>query len=320
MAGRPTRRRKRGAGGATRPERGPTFSAVRFDVEASAADAWSDGLLAAGALSVEVVDPRAGTSGEAAIFDEHPAGIPQWWPVSRLTALFAQGEDARGTVRRTAGLLKQALPAYDAFEVADRDWVTATQAQFAPIRIAEDFWIVPSWCEPPRRDACIVTLDPGVAFGTGSHPTTGLCLAWLHAHVTRDSSVLDYGCGSGILAIAAAKLGAARTIGTDIDPQAVDAANRNAMQNGVGTIFERVDALPAGTFDLVVANILANPLRVLAPVLAARVADGGRIALSGILDTQVHDVIAAYEDAFAIEPWRTAEGWVLLAGIRREER
>lgn len=297
-----------------------TFIALRFDVDATGADAWSDSLLDAGALSVEAVDPRAGTADEAAIFDEHEADAPQWWPVSRLTALLRQGDDADAVIRRAAGMIEQAVPAYDVYDVHDRDWVTATQAQFEPIRIADDLWIVPSWCEPPRPDACIVTLDPGVAFGTGSHPTTRLCLAWLREHVTPGCSVLDYGCGSGILAITAAKLGATRTVGIDIDPQAVDAAAGNARRNGVDSTFIPVDALPAGTFDIVVANILANPLRLLAPALAARTATGGCIVLSGILEAQTPEVMAAYREAFAIEAWRAAEGWVLLAGARRSQR
>ena len=294
-----------------------SFIALRFDVDASAADAWSDSLLAAGALSVDAADPRAGTPDEAAMFDERIDGSPRWWPISRLTALLRQGDDADAIVRRAAGFIEQALPAYDAYEVADRDWVMEARAQFQPIRIADDFWIVPSWCEPPRYDARVVTLDPGVAFGTGSHPTTQLCLAWLREHVTPGCSVLDYGCGSGILAIAAAKLGAARTVGTDIDPQAIEAAAGNAQRNGVDSTFMSVDALPACTFDLVVANILANPLRLLAPALAARTAGDGCIALSGILQTQRLEVIAAYRDAFAIDAWRVADGWVLLAGAKQ---
>jgi ribosomal protein L11 methyltransferase len=185
------------------------------------------------------------------------------------------------------------------------------------MRIAERMWIVPSWCEPVDPTAVNLALDPGLAFGTGSHPTTRLCLEWLALELRRQASVLDYGCGSGILAIAAAKLGASRVVGVDVDPHAVDAARANAATNGVAAAFTFPDGLGADTFDVVVANILANPLRLLAPALAARVRGGGRIVLSGVLADQAADVAAAYAPWFIIDVWRSGEdGWVALAGTR----
>jgi len=289
---------------------------VRFDVEASDADAWSDALLAAGALSVDAADPRAGTADETAIFDERADRLPQWWPVSRLTALVAADGNVETIVGAAAALAGRAAPVFETFAVAERDWVRATQAQFAPIRIDDALWIVPTWCTPPRPGAINVTLDPGLAFGTGTHPTTRLALAWLHTRVTRGVSVLDYGCGSGILAIAAAKLGAGRVLGTDIDPQAIKASTDNARVNAVTATFRSADRLPMETFDIVVSNILANPLRLLAPALAARTAEEGRIALTGILAAQADDVRAAYARWFDIRVWQDADDWVLLEGTR----
>ena len=292
------------------------YIAVRFDVEAAAAERWSDGLLEAGALSVDAADPRAGTTGEAAVFDEPDSASERWWPTARLTSLLGPGTDPSTFLSRAAALADEPVPAYETFPVADRDWVHATQAQFTPLRIEDDLWIVPTWCAPPNPDAVNVILDPGVAFGTGSHPTTRLCLAWLRERVKPGCSVLDYGCGSGILAIAAARLGAARVTGVDIDPQALRASAGNAVQNGVDVTFMHADALPDGQFDIVIANILANPLRLLASALTARTARGGAIALAGILAAQAADVCAVYTGSFDLAAWRDEDGWVLLSGRR----
>jgi len=293
---------------------GPGFVGLRFDVEAADADRWSDALLAAGASSVDAIDPREGTTDERAVFAEPADAARAWWPVTRLTALCAGGADVDSIVDTAARSIARVAPAFERFEVADRDWVRATQAQFQPIAIAADFWIVPSWCTPPRADALNLVLDPGLAFGTGAHATTRLCLRWLRKHVAAGDSVLDYGCGSGILAIAAAKLGAGRVVGADIDPQAIRSSVENARANGVRAEFTLVDALAPEAFDLVVANILANPLRVLAPALAARA--GRRIALAGILATQAEAVAEAYAPWFEIVTGRADAGWVLLSGVR----
>ena len=295
------------------------YLALRFDAEADAVDGWSDALLDLGALSVDVADPGAGTPGETPLFAEPGNEGDLRWPIARVTALFPAGADAGGALARAGTRLGLAPPAHECFEVVDQDWVRATQAQFAPVRITERLWIVPSWCAPPDPAAINVTLDPGLAFGTGTHPTTRLCLEWLSATLPPGASVLDYGCGSGILAIAAARLGAGRVIGVDIDPQAVAAARENARVNNVAADFVLPDGLPAAaTYDVVVANILANPLRLLAPALAARTRRDGSIVLSGVLAEQADEVASAYAPWFIMNPWKgEGDGWVALAGVRR---
>ncbi|HET8877102.1 MAG TPA: 50S ribosomal protein L11 methyltransferase [Casimicrobiaceae bacterium] len=296
-----------------------SYLAVRFDVEAAQADRWSDALLEAGALSVDAADPRAGTLDESAIFGEPADAAPGWWPITRLTALCANECDPALLVRTAARCVEQALPVFETHALPDQDWVRATQAQFEPIRINDNLWIVPTWRDPPRPGAVNIRLDPGLAFGTGAHPTTRLCLAWLAEQVARTDSVLDYGCGSGVLAIAAARLGAACVSGVDIDAQAVRASVDNALANGVHGQFRQVDALAPQTFSIVVANILANPLRVLAPALAARTRAGGRIALSGILASQATEVTDAYARWFATSVWQRDGEWVLVAGTRKAQ-
>jgi ribosomal protein L11 methyltransferase len=292
------------------------FVALRFDAPAEQADTWSDALLDAGALSVDLSDPGAGTEAETPLYGE-PGEIPATaWPWSRVVALFAADADPAAALARAALAIGQPPPPYEKHDVPEEDWVRRTQAQFGPIEIAPQFWIVPTWSTPVDPQALTLRLDPGLAFGTGSHPTTRLCLEWLHAQVAGGERVLDYGCGSGILAIAARKLGAAHALGTDVDPQAMRASEANARLNDVEAQFVLPDALRPGTYDVVIANILANPLMVLAPALAARVRPGGRIALSGILVDQAAAVTAAYARWFTLAPWRADDGWVLLAGAR----
>lgn len=290
------------------------FTALEFDTDA--ADLWSDALLEAGALAVDAADPGAGTPDETPLFGEpgEPGVAP--WSTSRLTALFTDDAAASAALTQAADALGRAAPACRRTHVEDQDWVRATQAQFGPIAIGDGLMIVPSWCVAPDAGAVTITLDPGLAFGTGSHPTTRLCLEWLQDFLERGATVLDYGCGSGILAIAAMKLGAREVVGTDVDAQAIRASRDNARGNAVDATFLVPDALALRAFDVVVANILANPLILLAPALAARVRPGGRIALSGILESQAADVIAAYAPWFTLRAWRASEGWVLLAGER----
>ena len=297
------------------------YLALRFDATAADADAWADALLDAGALSVDVADPLAGTPEETPLFGEPGAPATPLWRLSRLTALFPAEADAAAVLRAAGAALGRPLPPCETQPVADQDWVRATQSQFGPIRVTDALWIVPSWCDPVDPAALNLVLDPGLAFGTGSHPTTRLCLAWLAAELRRGESVLDYGCGSGILAIAAARLGASGVVGTDVDPQAMIASRENARRNGVEATFVTPDALAAqapAPFDVVVANILANPLILLAPALAARTRTGGRIVLSGILTPQAEEVAAAYAPWFKIAVWMHDEGWVALAGVRRD--
>jgi ribosomal protein L11 methyltransferase len=293
-----------------------SYFGVRFDAPAAEAFAWSDALLAAGALSIDVSDPAAGTPDETPQYGEPGEPGEQLWPISRLSVLFASGADSLAALRIASDAIALPVPAYQTYVVAAQDWVRATQTQFGPIRIAEDFWIVPSWAQAPQADALNLRLDPGLAFGTGSHPTTGLCLEWMRTHIRGGESLLDYGCGSGILAIAGARLGAAHVVGTDVDPQAMRASKDNARANAVAATFDLPDALAPGSFDMVVANILANPLTLLAPALAQRVRPGGRIALSGILEPQADAVAAVYAHWFNIDIWKVRDGWVLLAGER----
>ena len=238
------------------------------------------------------------------------------WRRSRLVALFPAGADVDGALAEAAREIGSGeAPAIVRWTVAEQDWVRATQSQFGPIRIAEDFFIVPTWSPAPARGV-VIRLDPGLAFGTGSHPTTRLCLEWLHETLRGGERVLDYGCGSGILAIAAKRLGASVVEGTDVDAQALAASAENARANGVEARFAAPDALGDARYDAVVANILANPLALLAPAIAQRTAPGGRLALSGILEAQADEVIAAYARWITLRAWRNADGWVLLSGER----
>jgi len=293
------------------------FVALRFDTDAAHAERWSDALIDAGALSVDVSDPAAGTPREAPVYGEPGGPDATYWPISRVEALFGEDADADAALVASARALDAPMPLHETRAVADRDWVRLTQSQFGPIAIDETFWIVPTWSESPRVDALVLRLDPGLAFGTGSHATTHLCLAWLRETLSPGETVLDYGCGSGILAIAAAKLGARDVAGTDIDPQALVASRANATLNGVAATFAAPDALSARANDVVVANILAHPLVLLAPALSARTARGGRIALSGILAAQADEVVAAYTRWFTLGVWRHLDGWVLVTGKRR---
>jgi ribosomal protein L11 methyltransferase len=295
-----------------------SFLALEFDASAVDAERWADALLAAGALAVDTADPHAGSAGEIARYGE-PNTAPtavDLWPVCRLSALFAKDVDAGQALIRVSAAMGTAVPAHTIAAIADDDWVRKTQHQSQPICIAPGLWVVPSWCEPADPRAINLRLDPGLAFGTGSHPTTRICLRWLALHLGRGETVLDYGCGSGILAIAAAKLGAAAVAGVDVDTQAITASRDNAKLNEVAAQFDLPEAFTARMFDVVVANILANPLQLLAPLLAAHVRPGGRIVLSGILEAQAAAVMAAYERWFTIDVWNIEEGWVALAGSR----
>ena len=295
---------------------------VTLRIDAEHAELLADALLDCGALSVAVEDADADTPDELPLFGE-PGLEPDRlaWQHSRLRVLVEGDEDAaRHAVEAAVAPLKLATPLIESCApVADADWVRATQAQFPPTRISDRLWIVPTWHDPPEPTAIAVRLDPGVAFGTGTHPTTQLCLAWLDEHVVPGARVLDYGCGSGILSIAAAKLGAGDTVGIDVDDQALEAARANAAANHVSARYTGPDKLHAGSFDIVVANILSNPLKLLAPALLARVAPRGALVLSGVLERQSDEVIATYraiDPTVPLQVWRASEGWVCLAGTR----
>ena len=273
-----------------------------------------------GALSVSVEDANAGTVQETALYAEPGMPIADAWPQSLITALCAPELDSAHLVATACaqiGLLQ--LPLYHAKTVDEQDWVRLSQSQFEPIRISDKLWIVPSWAVAPDSDACNLVLDPGLAFGTGAHPTTRLCLQWLERMIRGGERVLDYGCGSGILAIAALRLGADEALGVDVDPLALVAARANAARNRVDARFISTETPPDFQANLVVANILANPLKLLAPLLAAHTGTGGRIALSGILEEQAEEVMIAYAPWFIMYVGERDEGWVLLEGERSPE-
>lgn len=293
------------------------WQSVSFLTDAAHAEPICDALLEAGVLSASIEDADAGTPDEQPLFGE-PGSVPNsGWAHSRIVALLEPDADIDALLAEaTAAIGLSEVPAYTVEAVEEQNWVQLTQSQFDPIRVSERLWIVPSWHETPDPAAVNLILDPGMAFGTGSHPTTRLCLEWLERNVSAGCTALDYGCGSGILAIAAARLGAGRVAGVDIDPLAVDAARSNAERNGVVALF--VDsAMPvAGEYDVVVANILSNPLRVLAPAICAHVRSGGRLALSGILREQAEEIIAIYAQWLPMQVADTREDWVCLEGIK----
>lgn len=285
--------------------------------DARIADALSDALLAQGAQSVSVEDANAGSVDEAPLYGEPGVPVAGAWPQSLIKALCAQGADPTQIIAAASAQVGLAgLPDYRAEPVAEEDWVRLSQSQFEPIRISNKLWIVPSWAVAPDPHAVSLVLDPGLAFGTGSHPTTRLCLQWLERTIRGGERILDYGCGSGILAIAALRLGAREALGVDVDPLALVAARANAARNRVDVRYINTETAPDFQADLVVANILANPLILLAPLLARYMSNGGRIALSGILEAQAEEVMNAYAPWFALRVSASDEGWVLLEGLR----
>ena len=305
----------------------PWFNLV-VDSDAEHAEALSEALLELGALSVDLLDADAGTPDEQAIFGEPGEPPPGVWQHNRVSALFGDDQDVSAILRSAAiniGLAQ--LPEYRIETLADNDWVRLTQSQFEPIQISPRLWIVPTWHTPRDPGAINIVLDPGLAFGTGSHPTTRLCLRWLDEHLQGGETVLDYGCGSGILAIAAVKLGAASATGVDVDSQAVQASRDNAIANRVSDIqfylpndapHDSSEELLAGhPYDLVVANILTNPLRMLAPLLANATRQGGNIVLSGILEEQAQDVMKIYQQWFDLDVPIFEDGWSCLSGRKR---
>ena len=289
---------------------------IALAVEGRFAEALAESFEAQGALACEISDADAGTEREQAVFGE-PGADAGLWPRTLVSALFPRDADVSGAL--DAALAECGVPTLGAASIERvevTDWVALTQRQFEPIRAGERLWIVPTWHAAPEPGAVNVVLDPGAAFGTGSHPTTRLCLGWLERTVRAGDTVLDYGCGSGILAIAAMKLGAARATGVDVDPLALETARYNAERNAVALdLLDAQGAIP-GTADITVANILANPLRMLAPVIATHTRAGGAIALSGILEEQAGAVIAAYAPWSRLEVAERESGWVLLAGRR----
>ena len=297
-----------------------TWLSVTLETDCADADALSDALLEAGALSAGIEDADAGTPAETPQFGEPGCLSTPGWKRSSVIALLPAGAKVTEIIAAAAQAIGlDCPPVFSVQEIAEQNWVQLTQAQFDPIRISERLWIVPSWHAAPDPAALNLVLDPGMAFGTGSHPTTRLCLEWLERSVRSGCSLLDYGCGSGILAIAAAKLGAQDVLGVDIDEQAVDAAKNNAQNNHVGVRFHHSAQKIDGTFDVVVANILANPLKALAPAICAHVRPGGCLALSGILAEQSDELIEIYAPYLALSVADSREGWVCLSGQKTQQ-
>ena len=294
-------------------EAGGTYHQLLFTTSASLAETLSDALMELGAVSVDATDALAGTPDEEPQYGE-PGMAPKAWTVSLIKALFPPELDPMVALHEVCEALGEPLPEAQVEAVPEQDWVRLTQAQFSPMHVSPRLWIVPSWCEPPVEGAGMLVLDPGLAFGTGSHPTTRLCLQWIDAHLRAGARVLDYGCGSGILALAACRLGAIEVLGVDIDEQAVASSRFNAENNRCQATFALPDDDPGGRFELVVANILSNPLMLMAPMLCARVSPGGDLVLSGVLERQADEVIVAYRPWVELSVWRCDEGWVCLHG------
>ncbi len=291
-----------------------TFAALVLVVKAEEVDPLSDALLDAGALSVGCEDARAEPAAEAPPFDGSGESVS--WARVRLTALCKAQPEPEQLLLRACNRAGIAVPVHELRPVPDEDWVAKSREQFGPIQVSSHLWIVPTWRQAPEPDAINLVLDPGLAFGTGAHPSTRLCLQWLERSIAGGETVLDYGCGSGILTIAALKLGARRAVGVDIDPDAVGTARANARRNDVAGEFLEDCAPLTFTADVVIANILANPLKVLAPMLASRCRRGGRIALSGILSDQAGEVERCYSPWIVFAPLSEAEGWVCLSGVK----
>ncbi len=295
-----------------------SWVSLKLAASGEATETLADALMEAGALSVSIEDRDAGTAAEQAQFGEPGLDDPKAWQRNWVVALLESDTDVDALI---AGLDLPADIERQVEAVAEQDWVRLTQSQFEPIPISARLWIVPSWHVAAdfvtTPEAVVLELDPGLAFGTGSHPTTRLCLKWLEGNLRPGETVLDYGCGSGILAIAAKKLGAGRVVGTDVDAQAITASRDNAERNQVEAAFCLPQALPDGEFDVLIANILTNPLKALMPLLAGRTRSGGRIALSGILAEQADELMALYNARFDMRTWAVEDGWVCLAGVKR---
>lgn len=292
-----------------------TWKELSFAVDGTQAEALAEALEAAGAVAVTL---RPGDEADP-LFEPEPGQLPLWRTL-RVTGLFAAGADRAAVLARLHSALGEAqLPLPEVATLPDRDWARAWMEHFRPLCFGGRLWVCPSWHPPPHPEQPTLVLDPGLAFGTGTHPTTALCLDWLaRLPDLAAARVLDYGCGSGILAVAACILGAAEAWAVDRDPQALEATRENAGRNGVAVRIHPClpEDLPPIQADLALANILARPLMDLAPRLAERLRPGGRLALSGILEAQAGACLEAYRPWFTMGPPQSAEGWVLLEGTR----
>jgi ribosomal protein L11 methyltransferase len=287
---------------------------VRLAITPEQAETYEDALLGVGAVSVTFMDAE-----DQPIF-EPDLGTTPLWSSTHLLALFEADTDPANLVAHLQLLTGGELPEHQIEQIEDQDWERSWMDNFQPMRFGRRLWIVPSWHAAPEPEAVNLLLDPGLAFGTGTHPTTALCLEWLDGQDLTGCNVIDFGCGSGILAIAALLLGAPQAIGTDIDPQALEASRDNAGRNGIDPtrlpVYLPAD-MPQQPAEVVVANILAGPLVSLAPQITGLVKAGGRLALSGILAEQAEEVRAAYEGAFELDPTAIKDGWVRISGVKR---
>ncbi len=292
---------------------------ISLNIEAkdNMADLISDTLMELGALSAIIEDANADTLDEQPIFGEPGDPPPGIWQQTIVSALFDDDVDIADVMSQLETVTQLSQLQYKTEHIAEQDWVRATQSQFDPIRIQDNLWIVPTWHAAPNPHAINIILDPGLAFGTGSHPTTHLCLDWLTQNINNTDTVLDYGCGSGILAIAAKKLGAKHVVGVDIDAQAIQASIYNTEQNHVAAQFYMANVYQSQPADIVVANILSSALMVLAPALANVCKAQGKIALSGILKEQVAQLLTIYSEWFVMNPPTYKEAWVLLTGTKK---
>lgn len=287
---------------------------VRLAISPEQAETYEDALLSVGAVSVTFMDAE-----DQPIY-EPDLGTTPLWSRTHLLALFEADVDETNLLAHLTLLTGGTLPDHQVERIEDQDWERSWMDNFHPMRFGKRLWIVPSWHAAPEPDAVNLLLDPGLAFGTGTHPTTALCLEWLDGQELNGVDVLDFGCGSGILAIAALLLGAKQAVGTDIDPQALEASRDNAGRNGIDPALFPLylpEHLPHVQAEVVVANILAGPLVQLAPQITALVERNGRLALSGILAEQAEEVRAAYADAFELDPTAEKDGWVRISGRRR---
>lgn len=299
-----------------------------IETEAIHTEPLSNALIELGALSVDIHDAKAGTKHEQPLFEQFNDTPKTIWPKVEITSLFEETKEITVIMRMAINIAKMSfIPVYRTRKIKDQNWVRLTQSQFEPIQISSKLWITPSWHQAPDDPSAInLTLDPGMAFGTGSHPTTQLCLTWLEENIKGDEQILDYGCGSGILAIAALKLGADHVIGVDIDPQAVKSSIENAANNKcdkkkikfiLTDNYFKADQGTDGWADVVIANILANPLIILAPILMRSSKTNGHIVLSGILMEQVKEVEQTYQQWFKMHATKEKRGWALLTGTRK---
>jgi len=289
---------------------------LMFHASSDSAEETTDYLMNLGALSTSIQDKNLNQNNEEIIFGEPHNGPQQYWQENLISALFEENIEADKIKNKIELFLNQKIEVIVS-KVEDQDWVKTSQDQFSPICIRDKFWIIPTWHSHDVKNGINLILDPGLAFGTGSHPTTHLCIEWLIDNVKKNNLVLDYGCGSGILAIAAKKIGCETALGVDIDSQALIASKDNALLNNV-TIEITDSSEPIQIkADLIVANILSSALSVLAPALASYCKPNGMIALSGILEAQENYIKKIYKEWFDIDKVKKKDGWVCISGIRR---